>query len=162
MKFFPRTLLLCTMAAAASVATAGTVDVSFVNAAGFSDAGNTTADEQANLKALATHLQALGQRLLPASQLLKVEVLDVDLAGTVRTSARNGSALRTVRGNADFPRMHLRYTLEADGKTLRNGDERLSDLNYARGIPKSRDSESLYYEKRMLDAWFKERFAAAG
>ena len=153
------TLTLLCLALAAGAAGAGTVNVSFVNAPSFEDAGTTSWEEQANLKALAAHLQGLGQRLLPANQALKVEVLDVDLAGLVRPG-RDGSSVRVLRGGADWPRIKLRYVLEADGKTLSQGEEWVSDMNYARSVPSAyRDSQSLFYEKRMLDAWFKARFA---
>ena len=145
-------------AAAPTAAVAGTVDVSFVNAPAFEDAGTTSWEEQANLKALAAHLQSLGQRMLPANQVLKVEVTDVDLAGSLRPT-RLGSQIRVLRGGADWPRINLRYTLEVDGKPVRSGEERVADMNYARGISKYRESQSLYYEKRMLDDWFKARFA---
>ena len=145
------------LALAATAAGAGTAQVSFINVPSFEDAGSTSWEEQANLQALATHLESLAQRMLPAGQQLKVEVLDVDLAGTVRPSVR-GSSVRVLRGGADWPRIHLRYTLEADGKAVASGDERIADLNYARGLSGARDSQSLYYEKRMLDAWFKARF----
>ena len=145
------------LALAATAAGAGTAHVSFVNAQSFEDAGYARWEEQANLQALSTHLQGLVQRTLPAGQHLKVEVLDVDLAGTVRPSVR-GSSVRVLRGGADWPRIHLRYTLEADGKPVASGDERIADLNYARGLSSARDSQPLYYEKRMLDAWFKTRF----
>ncbi len=142
---------------AATAAGAGTANVSFVDAQSFEDAGTTSWEEQANLQALTTHLQGLAQCMLPAGQHLKVEVLDVDLAGTVPPSVR-GSSVRVLRRGADWPRIHLRYTLEADGKTLANGDERIADLNYTRGLSSIRESKPLYYEKRMLDAWFKTRF----
>lgn len=145
------------LALAAAGAGAGTANVTFLNAPSFEDAGSTSWEEQANLQALSTHLQGLAQRMLPAGQHLKVEVVDVDLAGTVRPSVR-GSSVRVLRGGADWPRIHLRYTLEADGKAVASGDEHIADLNYARGLSGTRDSHSLYYEKRMLDAWFKTRF----
>jgi len=46
-------------------------------------------DEVANLQATARHLKAIGQGSLPANQMLKVVVQDVDLAGTVRTNFRS-------------------------------------------------------------------------
>lgn len=149
-----RTLLLCCFAASAAAASAGTVEVSFVNPTSYIDAGKTQWDEKANLEALGKHLEALGQRL-PADQALKIEVLDVDLAGTVKP----GSEVRVVRGRADYPRIHLRYTLRGAG-VQRSGDEWVKDLDYARGPRGVQGSESLYFEKRMLDAWFKARFGA--
>jgi hypothetical protein len=145
------------IAGAALTATAGTVNVSFVNPTAYSDAGTYRDQENDNLQSLARYLQALGQQYLPPNQALKVEVLDVDLAGTVRPT-RRGDEVRIVRGKADFPRMHLQYTLEADGKPVRSGNEWLNDLTYTGGLTTYRKSEPLYYEKHMLEAWFKARF----
>jgi hypothetical protein len=158
MRFRTRTLLLSFLLPVTAATIAGTAEVSFVNGASYTDAGTTKWDEDANLQALARHLQGLGQRLLAANQVLKVEVLDVDLAGTVRPARHGAAELRVLRGAADYPRIHLKYTLEADGVVQGSGTEWLTDLNYARGLAGRRDSESLYYEKRMLDRWFNARF----
>ena len=146
------TTAMCTGAAA------GDVTVSFAKQAGYSDAGPSPWEEQATLDALAKHLRALGQRHLPADQLLKVEVLDVDLAGIVRPSRRTGTPLRVVNGGADWPRITLRYTLEAPGQAPRSAEEAVTDLDYAHRLGASRATEALHYEKQMLDAWFKARF----
>ena len=159
MKPCARALLFsCTTAVAVCAAHAGTVTVSFVNAPGFSDAGATRWDEGADLRALARHLEALGQRHLPPEQVLRVEILDVDLAGTVRPSRQAGRDLRIVRGGADWPRISLRYTLEVSGKPLLSGEEWLADMNYSHGFVGDRGSDPLHYEKNMLDVWFKARF----
>lgn len=150
--------LLCAgVAAAASTAIAGTVDVRFVNSRLYADAGNSTWEEEANLQVIDRHLKALGQRSLPANHLLKVDVLDVDLAGAVRPF-HGGTEIRVLRGGADFPRIQLQYTLVVDGKVERSGTEWLTDLNYTRRITGERNSESLHYEKRMIEEWFKARF----
>jgi hypothetical protein len=147
--------LLLTVAAAA---VAGTVEVSFVNPASFIDAGGSQWDKDAKLQVLQRHLQSLGQRLLPANQVLKVELLDVDLAGDLQPARIRGEDLRVLRGKSDFPRIHLKYTLEADGVTHGSGTEWVVDLNYAHGAPRMHDAQPLYYEKRMLETWFKARF----
>jgi hypothetical protein len=154
----PRTLLTLGLAAAAvSSAVAGVIDVSFIEPARFTDAGATPWERQSRLNDLAGHLKALGQRLLSPDQTLKIEVLDVDLAGEPRPSAHAGRDLRIVRGGADWPRIQLRYTLTADGKPLLSGEETVADLNYTQGLDSGRNTEPLYYEKRMLDRWFKVR-----
>ena len=150
-------LLLAVAAAVGSVAVAGTVSVTFVNAAGFSDAGAVGSERDSHLRALAAHLEALCQRQLPADQSLRVEVLDVDLAGIVRPSPRAGRDLRVAHGGADWPRIHVRYTLAAGGQSIISGEERLSDMGYLAHQPGHRNSDPLYYEKRLLDTWFKER-----
>ncbi len=155
MKLRPLVLLLSSLACAGA-ARAGKVEVVFVDPASYTDIGATRWDEQANLREIDRHLRTLGQRLLPANQTLTVEVLEVDLAGALRPQP-NGTDLRVLTGQADFPRMHLRYVLTGDG-VQRSGDERLADLNYTRGLAKRGDSEALFYEKRMLQAWFKARF----
>jgi hypothetical protein len=149
--------LFALIAGAATAAAAGSVDVRFVNSSQYADAGNTVWEEEANLQTIDRHLKAIGQRWLPANHVLKVDVLDVDLAGAVRPF-HGGPEVRVLRSGADFPRIHIQYTLEIDGKAARSGDEWLADMDYARGITGKRSSESLYYERRMLDAWFKARF----
>jgi hypothetical protein len=155
MKTLVASLLVC----AAGAASAGTVDVQLINPARFSDAGNAVWEEQDNAQALARHLQALGQKWLPADHQLKVELLDVDLAGTVRHGGRE--PVRVARGGADFPRLHLRYTLQAPGQPTVSGEEHLADLDYTRRPGQRGASEVLFYEKRMLEAWFRQRFAAS-
>lgn len=148
---------LCVLLGAAAPALAGSVEVKFVDAERYADAGNSKWDEPANLKTLATHLQSLGTRYLPADQKLNVEVLDVDLAGEKRW--RRGQELRILRGRADWPRITLRYTLQdAAGNTLRQSEETVSDPAYQqRGA--FGEQEPLRYEKQMLDDWFRKSFA---
>ena len=149
----------CALGAAAS-ALAGTVAVSFIDPASYTDAGNSRWDEDANLKALASHLQALGRRRLPAEQSLKVEVLDVDLAGTMRPSRRGGTDRRVVRGKTDWPRIKLRYQLASNGQLIRKGEELVADMDFTHGVDPVHRTEPLYYERHMLDQWFSARFVA--
>lgn len=158
MRIVLRVLLLMLVAVALPAAVAGTVTVTFAKVGHFADAGATPWEERANLDRLAGHLQALGQRHLPQDQSLKIEVLELDLAGTLRPSRRATGEVRIVRGRADWPSIGLRYRLEQGGKLLLSGEERLADLNYTNGIAAGRGSDPLHYEKHMLDAWFKARF----
>lgn len=149
-------VLLPLSLAIAGAAHAGKVEVAFVNPASYTDAGAGAAEEAANLREIDRYLRTLGERFLPAAQTLKVEVLELDLAGAVRPQP-DGSELRLVTGGADFPRMRLRWSLAGDG-AQRSGDERVADLDYTRGLANRGDSHALFYEKRMLFAWFKSRF----
>ena len=154
MRFDLRALVVgCLAAAALPLAVAGSATVSFVNPERFSDIGFAQTDRQFNLQTLERHLQALAQRRLPSGQVLKVEVLDVDLAGEERPSRRTGRDLRIVRGGADWPRIKLHYTLEADGRTLRSGEETLSDMSYLQSFTGVYRSDPLSYERTMLDKW---------
>ena len=161
MRFRARTLLLSLLLTVAAAAAAGTVEVSFVNPASFIDAGGSQWDKDANLKALERHLRSLGQRL-PANQALGIELLDVDLAGSLQPARIRGEDVRVLTADADYPRIHLKYTLVADGVTLASGTEWVTDLDYTHGlISRQRDPAPLYYEKRMLETWFKTRFVDA-
>ena len=158
MRLSIRLLLVPSLMAAAFACTAGTVTVYFVNAGSYWDAGATPWDQAANRQLLATYLERLGQRLLPADQLLKVEVLQVGLAGRVRHDLRGITPVRILNGGADWPRIQLRYWLEAGGRETARGEEWISDPDYLRGPAGRLGIEALHYEKRMLEAWFKARF----
>ena len=57
----------------------------------------------------------------------------------------------------DGPQMHLRYTLESQGKVLQSGDERLTNLSYMDRVSSySSSNDPLRYEKQMIDDWFKK------
>ena len=153
------TFIAAALLAAAAAANAGTVDVQFINANKFVDAGTSQWDEKDNIRLIGAYLQALGQRYLPADQAMKIEVLDVDLAGTVQMSRRDATLVRVVKGRTDYPRITLRYSLQdAGGRVLRTGEEAVVDLDFAHGLPHGRDYSGLYYEKHMLQAWFRQRF----
>ena len=151
-------ILLAALALAGSSAFAGTAEVRYIDPDRFSDLAANKWEEQDNLQALTRHLQHLAQRL-PADQVLRVDVLDVDLAGTPVFSSRKGQNLRIMRNAADSPKIHLRWTLETRGQVVRTGEARLTDLDYASHyLPTRRSSTPLYYEKRLLDEWFGREF----
>jgi hypothetical protein len=146
---------------AASVAMAAErAEVTFVDAASYADAGAWGRDRDANLAQLEVHVQSLASKYLAPGQTLKLEFLDVDLAGNARPWKGTGTDLRVLRGRADWPRLTLRYTLqEADGGT-RNSTESISDLNYLGRLGARTSVEPLTYEKRLLDDWFQLRIAS--
>ncbi|MBA4176209.1 MAG: DUF3016 domain-containing protein [Leptothrix sp. (in: Bacteria)] len=150
------------LAAAITLPTAAAeVEVSFIGPDKFTDIGRNHGDRDSAMKTLADQLQALG-RTLPAGQTLHVEVTDVDLAGEIRPFIWHfANEIRVLRGQADWPRVALRYTLQAEGRTLKAGEAQVSDMNYlgAQLGPDLR-GEPLRYENRMLRRWFNETFAA--
>lgn len=150
-------ILAAALALAGGAAIAGTAEVRFVDPDRMSDLAANKWEEQDNIQALTRHIQHLAQRL-PADQVLQVDVLDVDLAGSPVFSARRGQHLRVMTNRADAPELHLRWTLRSPGQ-VRNGEDRLTDLDYANHYLASRRSSTpLYYEKRLLDEWFSRNF----
>lgn len=138
---------------------AAQVLVNFVEPQRYADIGRLAADRERALRALELHLRSLAARLPDGAQ-LRIEVLDVDLAGELYPTPRIEEQ-RVLRGRADWPRMHLRWALTAPGEAPRSGDDQLADMNYF-GTVRSPDLDAeLAYEKRMLDAWFAARFGSA-
>lgn len=160
MKRLPHQLLLGAVCAllASPVVAAGTVKVDWVAPATYTDAGTTRWDERDNLRELAQHLQRLGERHLRAGEELRIDVLDVDLAGWVRPSRSTGTDLRIVRGGADWPRFGLRYSLLVNGKLVKSGSETVADMDYSRRVGHLRGTEPLHHEKQMLERWFRATF----
>jgi hypothetical protein len=154
-----RTLALIAALASAAAASAGTVEVKFIEPDKFTDARDGMLRREDVLKTLEERLKQLGEKKLPASQTLQIEVLDVDLAGDAfpRVALRD---TRVLRGRADWPRVHLRYTLREGDKVLKSGEDRIADMNYLMGSLRASQDSPLPYEKRMLDNWFDERIVA--
>ncbi|MYM80796.1 DUF3016 domain-containing protein [Duganella sp. FT50W] len=128
-------------------------NVSYLNTAEMTDVPRHPKDLASMEYTFTEQLKQLSDRL-PAGQVLKVEFLDIDLAGDVfpRVPVRD---IRVTKGQADWPRIHLRYSIEQDGKVLRSGEGKLADPNYQMGV--NMYSQELYaYEKQMLDAWFRK------
>lgn len=105
------------------------------------------------------HLQRLAERGLPASDTLRIEVLDIDLAGHFEPFRfRNGSDVRIVR-DITSPRIKLRYTLTRGDRLVASAEEHLSDMNFLMSGNRYSSSDRLRYEKAMLDAWFEKRIS---
>lgn len=153
---------LCALAAAttATAHAAGAVKVSFKPVAQLSDVGRPLFDGERHVKALEAHFNGLAARL-PDGQVLTVEVQDVDMAGRLEPT-RLGSELRVMRGSADWPSLDLRWTLQADGRTLKQGAGRISDLNYLMHPLRGRDDGPVGYETRLIDTWFAEQVLGSG
>ncbi len=160
----PKVLLALAACLGAASAQAGAVEVTYDASKAHTDAGTTPAQREKNLAALAATLREIGQQRLPATRTLRVELIDVDLTGTVRPSRNSLHDLRVVTGRADGPRIELRYTLlDQTGSTIASGEETLHDPALPR-LGDARDStggEPLRHERTLLDHWVVTRFAPA-
>ncbi|WP_341889250.1 DUF3016 domain-containing protein [Variovorax sp. YR752] len=158
-----RPLLITLAAALAPCAHAGSVEVNYDARATFTDAGTTPAERERHLAALAGHLKRLGERRLVEGSRLSVELVDLDLTGTLRPSRRTAQDLRVVTGRADGPHIELRYTLSDASQVLASGRETLFDASLPR-VGDARNSDGgdpLRHEKSLLDHWFEARIASA-
>lgn len=134
----------------------GVVDVTYTPAHGrFADAGDMNRDVERTEAQLTAHLESLARRL-PAGTRLSVTVTEIDLAGEPYRARADQP--RVLTGRADRPLISLRFSLtQADGK-VEQGEARLTDLNYLDRPATS--NRPLAHEKRLLDDWFRERFAS--
>ena len=144
-------------AAVADPAQPAAVEVRYDKPEQFSDVSFDPRKREEALTQLARHFEKLG-RSLPVGQHLTINVTDVDLAGREDPRLRGINDIRILNGGVDWPRMTLHYVLEQDGKVLRSGDARLSDMSYLNRLNRYSSSEPLRYEKLMMDEWFDKTF----
>lgn len=153
----------CLITATGTAAFAGTASVAFIAPEKYTDASYAhpvanESDRTQVLRDLEQHLQRLATRGLAPTDTLKVEVLDIDLAGHFPPLGASGSDVRVVT-DVTGPRIKLRYSLARDGSApVSGGEEVLSDLNFM--VPSNRYSsgDRLRHEKALLDRWFEKRF----
>lgn len=142
--------------------TLAAVSVSFIAPESYSDAsiyGRYRGPASPSvLRDLEAHFVKLGARYLPAGRSLRIDVLDIDLAGEYEPFRAYLYDVRVLRG-VTWPRIRLRYVLEQDGRVLRQAEELVADPAYLFGSTRLGDTDRLYYEKRMLTDWFRQRFA---
>jgi len=131
--------------------------VTYIEPDKFIDMPFSPIDRERVLKELTDHFTRLGKQL-PAGQDLKVEVTELDLAGRIEPTRRTGNEIRLLTGGADWPRMHVRYSLTQDGKVINSGEADLASMNYLQEMNRYGSSESLRHEKQMIDAWFGKTF----
>jgi len=136
-----------------------TLSVSFVEPKNFTDAGyrNWVASEKDRAEVqhdIEQHLQRLAERKLQPGQSLKIDVLDIDLAGRFEPLRfRAANEVRVMR-ESTWPRIKLRYTLSQGDTVTASREEVVADLNYLGSINRYPSGDRLRYEKAMLDRWF--------
>ena len=65
--------------------------------------------------------------------------------------------LRVMR-TVTVPSMAMSYEVLETGKVVRQGQVNLRDMNYQDGFNNYSSGDTLRYEKRMIDRWFKDEF----
>ena len=151
MRSMTKSLLAAAVLLASGAAWAD-VSVTFVKPEEFVDVPRNGIERDRTLKDFSDYFASLNKKL-PAGQNLRVEILDIDLAGRM-WPRRAGDDIRVMNGGADWPHIHLRYTLEQNGQVLRSGDEHISNMMYQQSLNRYSDGDPLRYEKQMLDEWF--------
>ena len=117
------------------------------------------------LEDLEQHIVELASDL-PESQVLSMTVTNVDLAGQVWPSqfvgfgTGGGSDVRIIK-RIDIPRMAFSYSLtDAEGQVILSGEDvKLKDMDFMESTIRRNRTESLTYEKAMLNDWFADTFS---
>ena len=154
-------VLAVTLAAAVPLSAQAAVSVAYEHPERFTDPwldrDHDARAREAALKGIRQHLESLGQRYLGNGATLRIEVLDVDLAGRFSPLNARAPNVRVMR-DTDWPRITLRYTLMRNGKVVAQGEETVKDMDYKVRAEGRFTNDLLRYEKAMLDDWFRARF----
>jgi hypothetical protein len=151
--------VLATVLLALPLGVAAAVDVRYLQVDQYTDAGQRPLERrpsEALKRELTAEFQRLGQQYLAPGQELSIEVLDLDLAGRFQWWDASRGEVRVLDA-VGWPRMRLQYRLTQGGRTLEQGEARLSDQDYL-GAVSGRRADPLRYEKNMLGDWFRSRF----
>lgn len=99
----------------------------------------------------------LGTARLRPDERLDITVLDVDLAGFDRPGFATPTGLRVVT-DATPPRIRLAYSLRRGGRTVSQGADTVTDINFLLTSNPRFSTGGLYYERQILRDWFARRF----
>ena len=109
----------------------------------------------AYLEELHDYVQQTASPRLPAGTKLTVTFIDLDLAGMVRPDKDN---IRIMTG-ATLPRAHVKFQLlGADDQVIKEGERRLSDMNYQQTVSLQNRNDPLGYDKQLLKDWITKEF----
>ncbi len=144
-------------ATAATTKTNDVVTVVFQDPDKFTDAqeSHTGFTSTASLEELRDYVQQTAAPLIPHGSKLAVTFIDLDFAGMIRPDKDN---IRVMTGVTP-PRAHVKFQLvDAAGQTLKEGERRLSDMNYQQTIHVQGRNDPLVYDKQLLQDWLKQEF----
>lgn len=139
---------------------AGNVSVSFHEPEKFTDARSSfnSDTDKGYLQTITQHLQQTAAKRLAAGQKLEITITDVDLAGDFLPGRPNMQDVRVVK-EIYIPRVKLTFKLlDAEGKVVKEGERKLSDLNFMMNPGIIGRNEPLFYDKALLSDWIAKEF----
>jgi hypothetical protein len=142
----------------AADASQAAVTVNFHESEKFTDASSRFGGEtdKGYLDTLAAYVTKEAARYLAAGQRLEVTFTDIDLAGEFIPTDPRSMDIRIVK-EIYMPRQTLNFRLlDADGKVVKEGERRLSDMNFMNNARLVGRNEPLFYDKALLEDWLKK------
>jgi energy-coupling factor transporter ATP-binding protein EcfA2 len=140
-----------------TVNTADGVTVVFQDPDNFTDVrdSHTNMNSSSDLDELRDYVQKTATPLLAGGSKLTITFLDIDLAGDIRPDKDN---IRFMTGTT-IPRAHVKFQLiGGNGKVTKEGDRKLSDMNYQNSIRTIGRDDPLFYDKQLLKEWITKEF----
>jgi len=137
---------------------AANVTVSFQKPDEFTDARSSFGfgTDEGYLATLSNHLKSVAGKALSAGQKLEVTITDVDLAGEFLPTRRTADQIRVVK-EIYIPRIALTFKItDASGKVVKEGERRLSDLNFMSNLNVMDRGDPLFYDKALLTDWVRK------
>lgn len=134
------------------------VTVIFQDPDNFTDArdSHTNMTSTDDLDELRDTVRKSASRLVANGNTLVVTFLDLDLAGQIRPEQNN---IRVMSGTT-IPHAHLKFQLrDASGQIVKEGERKLSDLNYQGTIRTQDRDDPLFYDKQLLKDWISKEFS---
>lgn len=93
---------------------------------------------------------------LPEDNILKVDVIDIDLAGDIRLI--DARSIRVVKEPL-APRLKFTYQLlDKNNKVIKAGEENIRDASFLMHQSIRYRNESFGHEKKLLARWFRDTF----
>ena len=140
-----------------TVNTSEGVTVVFQDPDNFTDVrdSHTNMNSSSDLDELRDYVQKTATPLLAAGSKLTITFLDIDLAGDIRPDKDN---IRFMTGTT-IPRAHVKFQLiGANSRVTKEGDRKLSDMNYQNSIRTIGRDDPLFYDKQLLKDWITKEF----
>ncbi len=135
------------------------VTVNFKDPDKFTDASSSFGfgTDEGYLAMLADHLKEVAGKKLAAGQKLEVTFTDVDLAGEFLPTGRPDQ-VRVIK-EIFMPRLTFSFKLtDASGAVVKEGERRLTDLNFMSNLSVVGRNEPLFYDKALLTDWVRADF----
>jgi len=145
----------------------GPINVSWTDPAQFSEirqSGNRWEAKRGDwVKQLAEYVRKRAARDLAPGQRLDVTITDIRRAGQFEPWHRASMSSTRVVRDIYPPRIELSFKLTDDGGgVLAQGDRKLTDLTFMMNSSPVGSSDTLRYERRLIDEWLGKEFKATG
>jgi Protein of unknown function (DUF3016) len=146
-------------AAGATTPTTSRIEVTFDHPENFTDVKDRALPTDKGRDEILYNIRAFvvdhADRILPAGDTLKITFTDIDLAGDFEP--QRGARWDDVRIVKSIypPAFKFTYSvMDASGRVVKEGSEHIRDMTFDTRITFDR-SDSLHYEKDMLDDWMR-------